>query len=187
MATILNFKKVEVSGATKDEALAKAPFNTIMKNATQAYKNWVEKQTEGITEAAKKDWMLSYIEKESKNAPGVGFYIVDRAAVVDTRERPYKYENIKREGTTKNLTTYVFVDDATGVEVYKKTSTPEKRATKAEAIQEMKEFIAGGGFKGTATLYSRKEEAVPTPLGKITYTPSKASHMGTYTVFGIEA
>ena len=45
----LNFKKLEVVGATKEEALAKAPFH-IMKDATQKFKNWKKAQTQGITD-----------------------------------------------------------------------------------------------------------------------------------------
>ena len=36
MTQIMNFKRMEVTGATKDEALAKAPFD-IMGDAIQAY------------------------------------------------------------------------------------------------------------------------------------------------------
>ena len=37
MANFLNFEVLEVSGANKNEAMAKTPF-TIMGDATQAYK-----------------------------------------------------------------------------------------------------------------------------------------------------
>ena len=40
---VINFKKLEVTGATKEEALAKAPFQ-IIGDATQAFKNWKKKQ-----------------------------------------------------------------------------------------------------------------------------------------------
>ena len=41
MTQIMNFKRMEVTGATKEEALAKAPFD-IMGDATQAYKMFQE-------------------------------------------------------------------------------------------------------------------------------------------------
>ena len=53
MAQIMNFKRMEVNGATKEEALAKAPFD-IMGDATQAYKIWKQKQVNGVTDADKK-------------------------------------------------------------------------------------------------------------------------------------
>ena len=72
MTQIMNFKRMEVTGATKDEALAKAPFD-IMGDATQAYKIWKKKQVNGVTDADKKQFMLDYLAKKSKNVAGVGF------------------------------------------------------------------------------------------------------------------
>lgn len=62
---MMNFKKLEVTGATKEEALAKAPFEVIG-NATQSYKNWLQKQVNGVTESDKKQFMINYLAKESK-------------------------------------------------------------------------------------------------------------------------
>ena len=88
MAQIMNFKRMEVTGATKEEALAKAPFS-IMGDATQAYKAFRKKQVNGVTDADKKQFMLDYLAKKSKNVAGVGFSITEESAVADTRERPY--------------------------------------------------------------------------------------------------
>ena len=88
MTQIMNFKRMEVTGATKDEALAKAPFD-IMGDATQAYKIWKKKQVNGVTDADKKQFMLDYLSKKSKNVAGVGFSITLESAVADSRERPY--------------------------------------------------------------------------------------------------
>ena len=62
MAQFLNFKVMEVTGATKEEALEKAPFD-IMGDATQAYKIWKKKQVNGVTEADRKQFMLDYLSK----------------------------------------------------------------------------------------------------------------------------
>lgn len=62
--TFLNFKTLEVTGATKQEALNNAPFK-VLYDATQAYKNWMEKQKqEGttVTEAMKKNFYVEYLE-----------------------------------------------------------------------------------------------------------------------------
>ena len=72
MTQIMNFKRMEVNGATKEEALAKAPFD-IMGDATQAYKIWRKKQVNGVTDSDKKQFMLDYLSKKSKNCAGVGF------------------------------------------------------------------------------------------------------------------
>ena len=96
MTQIMNFKRMEVNGATKEEALAKAPFD-IMGDATQAYKIWRKKQVNGVTDADKKEFMLEYLAKKSKNCAGVGFSITIESAVADTRERPYKIEDVKND------------------------------------------------------------------------------------------
>lgn len=187
MATqILNFQKLEVVGATKEEALAQAPF-VAAHDCTQAYKNWLKKQTGAVTEAAKKQFMIEQLEKKTKNVPGAGCYITETSAAADTRERPYKYENVKKEGTTDTRTTFVWIDDATGNEVGKVVGTKEKRATKADAAKLIKELMANGEYKGNASLFVRKEEEKPVALAHCKYTPSKSSHAGVYTVFGIQA
>ena len=93
---VINFKKLEVTGATKEEALAKAPFQ-IIGDATQAFKNWKKKQIDGVTDAKIKEFALDYIQKKTKSAAGVGFSITVDAAVADTRERPYKINDVKNE------------------------------------------------------------------------------------------
>ena len=70
MEKMMNFKRMEVTGATKAEALEKAPF-FVQGDATQAYRNWKKTMTNGITDSDKKQFMLDYLAKKSKNAPGV--------------------------------------------------------------------------------------------------------------------
>ena len=140
---IMNFKMLEVCGATKSEALEKAPFY-IMGDATQKFKNWKSKQTEGITEAAIKEFCLEYLAKNSKNVPGAGFSITVDAAVADTRERPYKILDVKNEkGKRKYVTTYQLIDKATGKVLV------ETKETKAKAKELAKKLYASGQFKGT--------------------------------------
>lgn len=186
MANFLNFKKVEVTGSTKEEALASAGFNTIMKDATQAFKNAKKAHSGAWTEADTKQFMLDYTAKYH-NAPGVGFSITVEPAVADTRERPYRVENIKREGTTNVRTTFVWRDLEDGHDVLKIVSTSEKRATKADAFQAIKDLICSGEYHGKCKLYTTKEEETPVAIGYAEYAPSKSSRVGTYLVFGIEA
>lgn len=186
MANFLNFQTLTVVGSTKEEALATAPF-TAAYDATQAYKNWEKKQTGAITDAMVKEFMVEYLEKKTKNVPGAGCYITKTSAVKDTRERPYKYENVKREGTTTTRTTYVWLDDVDGHEVCKVVGTAEERATKAHAAEAIKAVMSSGEYKGKASLYVRKEEEKPVALAHCAYTPSKSCTNGVYTVFGIVA
>lgn len=181
MTQIMNFKRVEVSGATREEAMAKAPF-FIQGDATQAYKNWRKKQTGSVTDADKKQFMLDYLASRSKNAPGSGFSITVESAIADTRERPYAIEDIKNDkGARKYKTVYRWIDEATGAVIV------ETDTTKADAKNALKKQYTENGYKGNAVLEMQKKciegQAV---VAKAKYTPSKASRVGTYIVFGFE-
>ena len=181
MAQIMNFKRMEVNGATKEEALAKAPFD-IMGDATQAYKIWRKKQVNGVTDADKKEFMLEYLAKKSKNCAGVGFSITIESAVADTRERPYKIEDVKNDkGARKYKTIYQIIDKATGAVI---AQTDE---TKAKAKEIAKTLYTDKGFKGDLICTYTKQvvDGEPTAF-TATYTPSKSSRVGSYLVFGIE-
>ena len=181
MTQIMNFKRMEVTGATKEEALAKAPFD-IMGDATQAYKSWVKKQVNGVTDADKKQFMLDYLAKKSKNVAGVGFVITQEAAVADTRERPYRIDDVKNEkGARKYKTIYQIIDSATGAVV------AETDETKAKAKELAKNLYTEHGFKGNLICTYTKQVVDGEPIAfKASYTPSKSSRIGTYLVFGLE-
>lgn len=178
--TYLNFKKLEVCGATKQEALDKAPFK-VLYDATQAYRNWKEKQ-DTITESSLKDFMQEYLQKKTKNAPGVGCSITVEAAVADTRERPYKITDVKNEkGKRKYSTIYTLKNRDTNEIVAKCDET------KAKAKELAKELFKNG-FKGRLVCSYVKEVTEGEPIAFYAdYTPSKSTKQGVYTVFGIEA
>lgn len=181
MAQFLNFKVMEVTGATKEEALNKAPFD-IMGDATQAYKLWKKKQVNGVTEADKKMFMLDYLNKKSKNVTGVGFAITLESAVADTRERPYRIDDVKNElGARKYKTIYQLTDKATGKVL------AQVDGTKAKAKELAKSLYIDKGYKGDIVCTYTKQvvDGQPTAF-TVTYTPSKSSRVGSYTVFGIE-
>ena len=158
MTQIMNFKRMEVTGATKEEALAKAPFD-IMGDATQAYKMFRKKQVNGITDADKKQFMLDYLAKKSKNVAGVGFVITEEAAVADTRERPYRIDDVKNEkGARKYKTIYQLIDDATGAVL------AETDETKAKAKELAKELYAKKGYKGSLTCTYTKQVVEGQPV-----------------------
>lgn len=181
---ILNFKKVEIVAESKEAAVAQVEETLFHVNgdATQAYKNWKAKQTKGITEREVKEFMLDYLAKKGKNCPGAGYIITMDSAVADTRERPYRIENVKGEGKRKYKTTYVAVDVETG------TTITKCDTNKADALNVMKELYKTGEYKGNFELHKVKEviegQAV---VAKGYYTPSKNAKKGTYLVFGIEA
>lgn len=181
MAQFLNFKVMEVTGATKEEALNKAPFD-IMGDATQAYKLWKKKQVNGVTEADKKMFMLDYLNKKSKNVTGVGFAITLESAVADTRERPYRIDDVKNElGARKYKTVYQIMDKDTGKVL------AQAEGTKARAKELVKALYTDKGYKGNIIVSYAKVVMDGQPIAfTATYTPSKSSRVGSYLVFGIE-
>lgn len=181
MEKFMNFKRMEVTGMTKEEALANAPFG-IQGDATQAFRNAKKNHTGSWTDSDTKQFMLDYLAKKSKNLPGVGFSITVESAVADTRERPYTINDIKNDkGARKYKTVYSWRDDATGKTVV------ETDTTKADAKNAIKREYTENGYRGNASLVMVKKciegQAV---VAKACYTPSKSSRPGVYLVFGIE-
>lgn len=174
-----NFQVLEVTGATKNEALDKAPFS-ILGDATQAYKLWAAKQTNGITEASEKEFYLDYLTKKSKNVDGVGFAITIDSAKADTRERPYTMNDVKNEkGARKYKTIYVLTDKATG------TKIAETNETKAKAKEIAKKLYTDKGYKGDLVCTYTKQVVEGQPVAfTMEYTPSKSAKIGRYKVFG---
>lgn len=180
MAQVFNFKRMEVTGSTKEEALAKAPFS-VMGDATQAYKLWAKKQVNGITDADKKQFMLDYLAKKSKNVEGVGFAITITPAVADKRVRPYTIKNFKNEsGTRKYHHVFQLIDKATNNVI------AEVPATMAKAKEIGKELYINKGYKGNLKVrHIHVTDSEPIAF-EMTYTPSQNTQVGTYVVFGIE-
>lgn len=188
MENSVYFKSVEVTGTTKEEAFAKAPFTAPQEmwiNATAKFKNWKAKQTDGITNADVKQFMLDYI-KEKKIAPGSAAYIVDVAAKKDTRERPYRYESVKNEGSRKWKNVFRAYDKATGEVLAELCDKENKRATKADAENMCKKLYCEKGFHGDIVL--KKEKIVKegnATVGEFFYTPSKDTQVGVFRCFGL--
>lgn len=181
--TILNFKKVEVVAASREEAVAQVEntYFHINGDATQAFKNWKQKQNGGVTERAVKEFMLDYLNKKGKNCPGAGYMITMDAAIGDTRERPYSINDVPNEGRRKYKKTYQLIDRTSGVVL------AELQTNKADAKNLAKEIIKSG-FKGAidcklAHKVVEGQEIVFTAE----YTPSKNTKNGTWLAFGIEA
>lgn len=173
------FKSLVVSGETKELALANGPFKSYLKDATQAYKNWREKQNV-VTPEAEKEFMVEYTKKYSKGAPGIGFSITLTPAVASTRERPYKITDVKNEqGKRKYVTNYVIKDMETG-EVL--ATCDETKAKAKEIAKEL--YKKGLKHKITCTYQKLVAEGEPVAF-KGEYVPSKGSHNGTYMVFGV--
>ena len=132
MANVMNFKKYEVSGVNKAEALAKlndvftvSAEGTVKGDATQAWKNAKKKVAEeggAWTSATEKEFMAEYLAKK-KAIAGEAYAITLVAAVENTRERPYKNENVKNEEGSRDFDKAFELRDAKTGEVIKTLAT----------------------------------------------------------------
>ena len=174
MEQTVYFKKFEVIGKTKDEAIKNvAPMN-LMVDATQSYKKWAKENA--TNEDNVREWMKDYLKKKKFDKPGIGAYIVLQSPVVDTRERPYKIETVKYEAKTHTPESWYVLRDVTGNEV-------GREKTKKAAEQAVREFITD--YKENVNVYREwapKEKNSLVMTG--TYTPSKGSQPCKLLVFG---
>ena len=174
MEQTVYFKKFEVIGKTKDEAISNAAPMNLMVDATQAYKKWAKENA--TNEDNVREWMKDYLKKKKFDKPGIGAYIVLQSPVVDTRERPYKIETVKYEAKTHTPESWYVLRDVTGNEV-------GREKTKKAAEQAVREFITD--YKENVNVYREwapKEKNSLVMTG--TYTPSKGSQPCKLLVFG---
>ena len=127
------FKKFEVIGVTKDEAMSNSGLN-LRVDATQSYKKWAKENA--VTEDNQKEWMKDYLKKKKFTMPNDGAYIVLQSAVADTRERPYKVDKVKYEARTHSPEKFYVIRDAANNEVGReKTSKAAEQAAKEWVIE----------------------------------------------------
>lgn len=177
MTTTMNFKRVEVKGFTKQEALKKVPFN-IIRDATSAWK----KAGCPISESGLKEFCTEYLQKWTKFAPGIGCSITFETGSSDTREQPCAITDIVNEkGRRKYSTGIQAIDKATGE--IKFTCFGTKTDAKKEARK-----LYTSGYKGDL-ICKYVKEVTEGEVGafSVKYTPSKNTKEGIYFAFGVEA
>ena len=175
-----NFKRVEVKAYTKAEAVdqVKDVF-FVQRDATQAWKKAGEPSP---LDKEFKVFCANYLEKHTKNAPGTACMITYRAGAADTRERPYKMNDVVNEkGKRKYVTTYLLKDKSTGEELAKTTENKKK------AQELAKKLYIDGGFRGSIICTYTNEVSDGEPIAfTVDYAPSKSSKEGHYIFFGVE-
>ena len=175
-----NFKRVEVKAYTKAEAIdqVKDVF-FVQRDATQA---WRKAGEPSPLDKEFKVFCANYLEKHTKNDPGTACMITYRAGAADTRERPYKMNDVVNEkGKRKYVTTYLLKDKSTGEELAKTTENKKK------AQELAKKLYIDGGFRGSIICTYTKEVAEGEPVAfTVDYAPSKSSKEGHYIFFGVE-
>lgn len=171
-----NFKTIQVSGNTKEEALAKAPFK-IQFDATVAWKL----AGKPVMGQALTDFCEEFLKKKTKFIPNVGASITLIPAVKDTREYPYTVIDIKNEkGKRTFKKAFQGVNAETGEILF--TSF----GTKSEA-KEVAKALYNDGYKGDIKV-DVVHRVVEGESGAfiVKYTPSKNATQGSYIVFGVE-
>ena len=176
---VLNFKKIEVSGHTKEEALAKAPFK-IAGDATRSYRAWKAYYKGPVGAMEFREFLLNYLKKNSKYGLGIGFYIELKPAVLNSSKKPYRMSYIKTSGIRKYKCIYQLIEKETnkilvdGIE------------QKAQAKLIAKELYSKKGYTGELYCKLVKQVVEGEPIiFEMSYKPSKKTCMGTYLVFGI--
>ena len=171
------FKKFEVIGTTKDEAIKNANPLNLRVDATQAYKKWAKENA--TNEDDVREWMKDYLKKKKFTMPNDGAYIVLQSAVLDSRERPYKVEKPKYDARTHTPERfYVGRAQDTGEEVF-----IEKTSKAAE--QSAKEWVIDNHVGVDIVIETRLKEKNAL-YAKVNYTPSKGTVPCKLLVFGYQ-
>lgn len=153
----LNFKKYEVTGATKAEALAKVADHfalnadgNVKGDATQAWKAAKKAAKDGWTSTAEKQFMAEYLLKK-KAIAGEAYVITVEAAVESTRERPWTINDVKNEqGKRVESKVFRLIDDDTNTVLKTISSERVDHVTKVEVTKD-----------ADGKIISRKEVKVP--------------------------
>ncbi len=170
------FKKFEVIGKTKDEAMNQSNL-TLMVDATNKYNKWAKEHT--TDEASVKEFMKNYLHEKKYDKPGLAAYIVLQSGSKNTRQRPYEIKTIKYDSKTHTAEHYYVLRDLTNAEV-------GRCKTKREAEQLMRDYITD--YQEDVYVYHEwapKEKNALVMTGK--YTPSKGTQPYKLLVFGYES
>lgn len=171
------FRKLEVVGTTKDEAMNNAPFN-LRVNATAAYKKWRETATD-VSDSALAEWMKEYLRVKKFNTAGDGAYIITQSPVGDTRKRPYQVEKIKHDAKTHTPQLMYVVRTANGDVV-----ATEKKSN--DALAAAKDFVADVH----EDVFIKREGVIKegnADYAVVHYTPSKGTKNAILLCFGYVA
>lgn len=178
MNDVLNFVKSEVSGTSREEAFKNLPFN-IEGDATPAFKRWCKNQEVEITEQMITEFMQTYLERKTRQAPGVGFFITVTPAVPNTREHPFKFNDITSAGKRDYGHCYLLIDADTN------KILAQVNGTRANAKIKAKEIIRDGFHGKLNCVHAKMVSSDNATAFTAEYAESKGAHIGTWKVFGI--
>jgi len=129
-----------------------------------------------------KKFAEEYLEKKLKSAVGIGCYVVVDSATKDSREKPYKVENVIATGVRKWTTFYLPVETATGNPV---SFAGKQPTTKAQGLALAKDLMVD--LKKDITVEVVKKVTTGSPIAAVVkYSPSVNTKVGSFIFFGYE-
>lgn len=173
-------KTVNVKAYSVNDVRKQAPF-ILDTNATLMWK----KKGSPIAGPELKEFMAEYLLSHTKNAPGVGCYIVLEPCASDTRDNPYRINNIPTTGKRKFKRVYELVNSETN-QVIGSTDSKEDAIKLAKEVVSREKDKLGVGVKHIcriATVVTEGESEAFT----FEYVPSQNAKLGSFLLFGIEA
>jgi len=170
------FKKFEVIGTTKDEAIRNAAPLNLRVDATQSYKKFCKDNA--LTEESLKEWMKNYLKNKKFTMPNDGAYIVLQSPILDKRMNPYKVNKPKYDVRTHSPEKFYVIRDEAGSEV-------GRAKTSKEAEQAAKDFVSE--YRETVTVHIEwRAKEQNTLYETVEYTPSKNTTKCKLLVFGYQ-
>lgn len=168
----------QVKAFNKEEAAVQVDFN-VLGDATQAWK----KAGCPLDPKEMQEFCEGYlVSKLKKASPGNGYIITIKSGVADSKERPYKIENVKNEkGKRKYVTAYLLKDKATN------TILDIVTGTKKDAEDVAKDIFASKEYTGEIVAeYIKVVGEGEKNAFKGLHNPSKNTTLGSYYAFGYE-
>jgi len=161
-------------GYTKEEALASVSTTLDVKfDATPSWKTAGQPQGKRLEAFAEE-----HINSKIKGATGIGYSLTVVAGSADTRERPYKVNNVVTDGQRKFKMVYEgFTPDGKIVLT---------KDTKGEAEDAAKAYVTENKVKVRVRIAKNVSEGQEEAF-TVDYVPSKNTQLGSYIFFGYEA
>ncbi len=171
MATL---KIATAQGFSKEEAFASLGLDLELKyDATTAWKKEEEPKANSPYFDA---FAHEHLQKKIKGLAGVACSVTVESGVADSRERPYKVDNVVTKGARKYKTVYEgFVGETIVL----------SKDTKSEAEEAAKKYVTENRVDVEVRVRKEVKEGQAVAM-TVKYTPSLNTKKGTYIFFGYE-
>ncbi len=179
------FVMVEVSGATKEEALSKAPFS-VTSDVTVSHRRFCEQYDRPVNKQELTQFMLDILENKTKCKEGLGLCITCEHSIQNKKEYPFSIKEVfNKKGIRKYKTVYqIYENLGTEENPVKGKLLAECNETKAYSKKLAKDLYKSG-FNGKLMCVYTKQVQNGEPIAWISdFKPSKNTKEGVYLCFG---